>query len=476
MDTKLTPERKGPSTLDIPGLTSSSISPDGYIASRDIGAKLVIVMVGLPARGKSYIVKKLARYLNWLQHETRIFNVGDRRRTLTAETNPLIVPPSSSSSTSPAAFFDPTSPSLVNFRDQIALATLDSLLDWLMHRGGTIGILDATNISQRRRQLVLSHIKQRPGPEPSILFLESCCFDQDLLRRNILLKLSGPDYKHRNPEKALADFCQRVSNYEKLYVPLGIAEEEQGIPYVQMIDVGRKMNTHKIRGYLATHVVEYLLNFNLSERQIWISCNGESLDDAAGKIGRTSCLTGKGRQYARALSEFIQEQRDKWSAKHLPQARLSNTNNGMLNLTNFRIWTSMMPQAIETVLPFPDDLYEKKEMKMLDDLNVGNMAGLTFEEIQTLHPTVFDSHSRNKLLHRWPGVGGEGYVDVINRLRPVIIELERMTDHLLLVTHKAVVRVLLAYFLGLQRHELAKLDVAKNSVFCLEPVCLPMLF
>lgn len=42
--------------------------------------KLVIVMVGLPARGKSYITKKLARYLNWLQLNTKIFNVGERRR------------------------------------------------------------------------------------------------------------------------------------------------------------------------------------------------------------------------------------------------------------------------------------------------------------------------------------------------------------------------------------------------------------
>ena len=41
--------------------------------------KLVIFMVGLPARGKSYISKKLARYLNRLQYETRVFNAGDTR-------------------------------------------------------------------------------------------------------------------------------------------------------------------------------------------------------------------------------------------------------------------------------------------------------------------------------------------------------------------------------------------------------------
>ncbi|KAL8955187.1 MAG: hypothetical protein Q9183_006752, partial [Haloplaca sp. 2 TL-2023] len=75
-----TSTRSRPTTLDIPGLTKSKVSPDGKIAQRDVGSKLVIVMVGLPARGKSYVTKKMARYLNWLQHDTRIFNVGERRR------------------------------------------------------------------------------------------------------------------------------------------------------------------------------------------------------------------------------------------------------------------------------------------------------------------------------------------------------------------------------------------------------------
>ena len=37
-------------------------------------------MVGLPARGKSFISKKLERFLQWRGEQVQIFNVGDRRR------------------------------------------------------------------------------------------------------------------------------------------------------------------------------------------------------------------------------------------------------------------------------------------------------------------------------------------------------------------------------------------------------------
>ncbi len=41
---------------------------------------LIIAMVGLPARGKSYLVKMIRRYLRWIGFETDVFNVGNYRR------------------------------------------------------------------------------------------------------------------------------------------------------------------------------------------------------------------------------------------------------------------------------------------------------------------------------------------------------------------------------------------------------------
>ena len=40
----------------------------------------VVVMVGLPARGKSYIARQLSKYLNWLGVDTELFNAGEYRR------------------------------------------------------------------------------------------------------------------------------------------------------------------------------------------------------------------------------------------------------------------------------------------------------------------------------------------------------------------------------------------------------------
>lgn len=54
------------------------------VADQMLGPKehrhLAIVLVGLPARGKTFTAAKLTRYLRWLGHDTKHFNVGKYRR------------------------------------------------------------------------------------------------------------------------------------------------------------------------------------------------------------------------------------------------------------------------------------------------------------------------------------------------------------------------------------------------------------
>lgn len=224
-------------TLSIPGMTRSRVSPDGKIAERDVAAKLVIIMVGLPARGKSYITKKIQRYLSWQQHDTRIFNVGNRRR-IAAGQKPPKAPTASDDTKSvdgrlqaatvllngvtqpdvdeptaldlndtndektvhlqnepttgnlsegqdvnnfdqSAKFFDPTNATAAQLREKVAMDTLDELLDYLINSSGAVGILDATNSTIARREVLVKKIRERE-PKLGILFIESICQDRNV--------------------------------------------------------------------------------------------------------------------------------------------------------------------------------------------------------------------------------------------------------------------------------------------------------
>lgn len=70
---------------------------------------------------------------------------------------------------------------------------------------------------------------------------------------------------------------------------------------------------------------------------------------------------------------------------------------------------------------------------------------MTYEEIQERYPEEFALRDQDKYRYRYPK--GESYEDLVQRLEPVIMELERQ-ENVLVICHQAVMRCLLAYFLN----------------------------
>jgi 6-phosphofructo-2-kinase / fructose-2,6-biphosphatase 2 len=68
---------------------------------------------------------------------------------------------------------------------------------------------------------------------------------------------------------------------------------------------------------------------------------------------------------------------------------------------------------------------------------------MTYGEIAEKYPDDFAARDQNKFTYRYPR--GESYEDLVARLEPVIMELERQ-GNVLVVSHQAVIRCLLAYF------------------------------
>uniref|UniRef100_A0A2P2MUU6 CBM20 domain-containing protein n=1 Tax=Rhizophora mucronata TaxID=61149 RepID=A0A2P2MUU6_RHIMU len=115
------------------------------VADQMLGPKedrhLAIVLVGLPARGKTFTAAKLTRYLRWLGHNTKHFNVGKYRRL-------------KHGANQSADFFRGDNPEGVEARNEVAALAMDDMIAW-MREGGQVGIFDATNSTRKRRNMLM---------------------------------------------------------------------------------------------------------------------------------------------------------------------------------------------------------------------------------------------------------------------------------------------------------------------------------
>ncbi|MBW1790483.1 MAG: AAA family ATPase [Deltaproteobacteria bacterium] len=277
--------------------------------------KLYIAMVGLPAMGKSTIANRLRGNLRKDGIRSRIFNNGDLRRKLATR------------DTSYPEFYDPENAEGVSLREKIAKANIERARRYL-GKGGQVAILDATNVSLKRRETIAGLLRDHP-----ILFVECFHQDDDILEASIERKIALPEFRHLGREAARESFKKRIKYYENIYAPL-----KKGRNFIRLDSLYNRIRQEELTDSLPYY--EQVRDFIVTDtvRNLFLIRHGETYFNLENRIGgdskpyrrrfetdRQRGFPGQGAR--RALSE-------KAYSRHLYQPENANRTNGRTHSRN----------------------------------------------------------------------------------------------------------------------------------------------
>jgi len=442
--------------------------PPATLATRS--DNLVCCMVGLPARGKTFIARKLCQYISFFYGSPcKVFNVGEYLLRLV------------DGKFQPASFFDESNEEARALRRQASEHAVVDLCEWMSGQSpkkrklsshdlvedkcssyisgefGAVAIYDATNSTKERRRWLVERLRDLGA---KVIFLEVTCSDSERISENIQSTHKSLQVQQvLCAEEAGADFMKRIGFYNEVYETLSETEYS----WIKFVDGGREISLHNMRGFLASRIAQFLLNLHGQRRPVFLSRHGQSEYNRLGKIGGDSVLTSHGEEYATALADWVDKE-VKIDATGKPRpARLwtSSLKRTRLTARHIRHDSLTLPSGTQWVQMRP------KMFRNLDEIYAGLCDGMTYEEIEREYPEEATARKGDKFEYRYPR--GESYTDLISRLEPMAHEMERAQETLLVVAHQAILRVLYAYFMGMRREECPDVSIPLNTVIKLTP-------
>uniref|UniRef100_A0A7S3JY63 6-phosphofructo-2-kinase domain-containing protein n=2 Tax=Aureoumbra lagunensis TaxID=44058 RepID=A0A7S3JY63_9STRA len=347
--------------------------------------KLVIVMVGLPARGKTFIARKLLRYLSFFHAiNVRVFNISDYRRRMHGAYHK-------------ADWFDPANEAGSEARKKCSDAAMDDLVAWVASgNDGRVAILDGTHSTLEKRKYTL---KRLAPLECKVIMIESICDENEVIEQNIASTgLKGTDYAGLPVDESIADFRERVAHYEATYQTLDENGVESSHSWIKIVNFKRFI-INNIRGYLPSRIVQFVSHLHTKNHVFYLCRHGQSEYNVKGKIGGDSGLSGEGDKFARALADFADK-------------NIIIDHDGLFgpksNIVPVRLWTSTMRRTRETakylrhdkihIAYHGDDVDGRSQdwiqlrpraWPNLDELFAGVCDGMTYAEIEELFPEEF---------------------------------------------------------------------------------------
>ena len=369
-------------------------------------AKLVIILVGLPARGKSLLGHKLEQFLGWRGYITKGFRVGAKRREMAKEDNPAAQP-----STGSASFFDASKAYAAAVREMVSIEAFGEAMDWLS-AGGQVAIFDASNV-------------QGLGGTIGVVFLESIVTDEAIIKQGMDFKIKhSADFRGMEAAAACKDLVQRIKHYEKIYETV---RPEEGA-YIKLFNLGATAHCKDVYGRMSKSVLPYLLALHSSPRSIYmLTVPADGLD-----------------------SSFVAGASSKWLAtcEHAADIRILTT--PRCATSDPEDGTKMSAYAVAFAISSaagaaPPD--ERVQLAPLPSELPSEVAcrSASFRVLSILDsfPTPHISTPEVMFVDRF----GEKMSELVAILEPIVLEIEASTHPMLIIAHEASMRALRAYLL-----------------------------
>lgn len=457
-----TPKCKSEDSAPVYGVPTSTQGPEYFAGAPQDGTKtLMIVMVGLPARGKTFLAQKLCRLLGWhgITSQTLNVQVGWKQKLkehLNVDDETPIVADSS-------AFEEIHTPGT-------AMRTLYSgVLDIFAEearnfyaQGGVVVVLNDDFITKNLRD----EVEEKFGALASSTIFVEVQRSSAANSKFDALKVSDPEEYPgagayvigtqgiaTDGPSAQSDFSLRVNCLERKYETM---RPGCGRSYIKINnDV---LEAHRVQGFLGGRIVSILMNLSQFKIQhpIYFVRHGQSMYNLEDRLGGDPVLTQKGELDALSLKELVQ------SLKDDEQGRIASGQESPD--CAMQLWTSQLKRAIQTAHPSGDSLGIKVlRWSSLNEIHAGVCENLTYKEVEERYPLISRFRGENKYTFRYPQ--GESYQDLVMRLEPVIMELENANRVVVVVAHQAVLRGLLAYFGCTSAESCVNVEVPHRTVW-----------
>ncbi|KAG0670212.1 hypothetical protein C6P45_002685 [Maudiozyma exigua] len=223
-------------------------------STRDV-SKYMIILIGLPAAGKSTVSGHLIKFLKetntTLNIRCQMFNAGDVRR----KEKTLQIAQDETED-----IFDPKNS---DRREEFAKVAFNSALDALNNDKCDISIFDATNSTKQRRKYLFNELRSfnhslNSKFVISPIVMHITCSDKKFVRYNVHHKAFNADYFDKQYESSIKDFARRLTHYYTQFVPYTedefdhmhsncLYDNHHGIFYFHIANAGSTATTNIIK-------------------------------------------------------------------------------------------------------------------------------------------------------------------------------------------------------------------------------------